>query len=84
MNVLEEIVNIEIREIIKKISKKYGLNENEAINYVNGEKRGRPRQGKKLKGPRGRPRMEEKERTSKVGEDLIERLIMKAKRENVV
>ena len=70
------------------------MNEKEAINYVmnvevdnnnnNIKKRGRPKgeeKEKKEKGPRGRPPMEEKVKTSNVGEDLIARLIAKAKRE---
>ena len=85
---MEEIMNAEIRSLIKKLAKKYKINENEAINYVreednNVKKRGRPKMEKKVKGPRGRPPMEEKVRTSKVGEDLIERLIAKAKSENL-
>ena len=83
---MEELMNIEMRSLIKKLAKKYKINENEAINYVrvednNVKKRGRPKMEKKVKGPRGRPPMEEKVRTSKVGEDLIERLIAKAKSE---
>ena len=51
------------------------------------KKRGRPKveeKEKKEKGPRGRPPMEEKKRTSNVGEDLIARLIAKAKRDYLV
>ena len=83
MEEMEELMKIEMRNVIKKLSKKYKMNENEAINYVQEEekKRGRPKKEKKVKGPRGRPPMEEKIRTSKVGEDLIERLIAKAKSE---
>jgi hypothetical protein len=86
MEEMEELMNVEMRSLIKKLAKRYEINEKEAINYVqaednNGKKRGRPKIEKKVKGPRGRPPMEEKIRTSKVGEDLIERLIAKAKSE---
>jgi hypothetical protein len=83
MNKLEEIVYAEMRSIINILSKRYEMNENEAIRYVEEKKRGRPKKEKREKGRRGRPRMEEKVMTSKVGEDLIERLIAKAKREMI-
>lgn len=76
-------MNDELNKMISALAKRYKLNEKEVINYVKNEKkRGRPRQEKKKeKGRRGRPPLEEKERTSNVGEDLIERLIARAKRE---
>ena len=85
---MEELMNEEMESIINMLSKRYEMNEKEAINYVRGEeknvkKRGRPKVEKKVKGPRGRPPMEDKIRTSKVGEDLIERLIAKAKSEKM-
>ena len=85
MNKLTEIMNEEMRKLVKALSERYKLNESEVINDVMNEKRrGRPRQEKRKKerGPRGRPPLEEKVRTSNVGEDLIARLIARAKREN--
>ena len=85
MNKLTEIMNEEMRKMVKALSERYKLNESEVINDVMNEKRrGRPRQEKRKKerGPRGRPPLEEKVRTSNVGEDLIARLIARAKREN--
>jgi len=94
MDEITRMMNCEMKKTIKALAKRYKLNEKEAINYVtkNGEnnneinikRRGRPKgeeKEKKEKGPRGRPPMEEKVRTSNVGEDLIARLIAKAKRE---
>ena len=94
MDKLTRIMNAEMEKTIKSLAKKYKMNEKEAINYVmnvevdnnnnNIKKRGRPKgeeKEKKEKGPRGRPPMEEKVKTSNVGEDLIARLIAKAKRE---
>jgi hypothetical protein len=60
------------------------VDNNNNNNNNNIKKRGRPKgeeKEKKEKGPRGRPPMEEKVKTSNVGEDLIARLIAKAKRE---
>ena len=95
MDKLTRIMNAEMEKTIKSLAKKYKMNEKEAINYVmnvevdnnnnNIKKRGRPKgeeKEKKEKGPRGRPPMEEKVKTSNVGEDLIARLIAKAKREH--
>jgi ABC-type lipoprotein release transport system permease subunit len=89
MNELKEVMEKEIEKIIKKLSKRYNMNEKEAKRHVLGvgieekKSRGRPRVEKKEKekGARGRPRMEEKVVTSNVGEDLIRRLIMNAKKE---
>ena len=89
---MNEIIKEFEKETIKKISKKYNLKEEEALNYIrreeknmeNKKSRGRPRKEdkveKKEKGVRGRPPQEEKQRTSHVGEDLIERLINEAKK----
>lgn len=95
MEELNKMMNSEMEKTIKCLARKYKMNEKEAINYVmnnevdnnnnNIKKRGRPKgeeKEKKEKGPRGRPPMEEKVRTSNVGEDLIARLIAKAKREH--
>ena len=92
MDKLTQMMNTEVERTIKRLARKYKMNEKEAINYVmrdevdnnNIKRRGRPKgeeKEKKEKGPRGRPPMEEKVRTNNVGEDLIERLIAKAKRE---
>jgi hypothetical protein len=92
MKELIEIKNLYIEETIKALAKRYKMNENEAKIYVmsNGEgnnnikRRGRPKGGEKemkKKGPRGRPPMEAKIKTSNVGEDLIARLIARAKKE---
>jgi len=91
MEELNRMMNLEMEKTIKALAKRYKLNEKEAINYVmryederNIKRRGRPKgeeKEKREKGPRGRPPMEEKVRTSNVGEDLIARLIAKAKSE---
>jgi len=95
MERLKKMMNSEMEKTIKCLARKYKINEEEAINYVmnkevdnnnnnNIKRRGRPKgeeKEKKEKGPRGRPPMEEKVRTSNVGEDLIARLIAKAKKE---
>ena len=80
----------EIIKTIKEISKRYKINEKEAIEYILNERknekgRGRPRKEKeeneeiKMKGPRGRPPKEEKKVYNKVGEDLISRLLEQAR-----
>jgi hypothetical protein len=80
----------EIIKTIKEISKRYEINEKEAIEYIlkerkNEKGRGRPRKDKeekeeiKVKGARGRPPKEEKKVYNKVGEDLISRLLEKAR-----
>ena len=86
MEVEREIINT-----IKRLSKRYNLDEREAYNYIMetnksdvGGKRGRPAKEKteeenKVKCPRGRPPKEEKKVTTYVGEDLITRLLAKAK-----
>jgi replication initiation and membrane attachment protein DnaB len=85
MEVEREIINT-----IKSLAKRYKLDEREAYNYImetnkeGGGKRGRPAKEKteeenKVKGPRGRPPKEEKKVTTYVGEDLITRLLAKAK-----
>lgn len=87
---MEELMESIEREIIKKISRRYNLNTKEVSNYIKEGKievkRGRPKKEvveennkRKVKGARGRPAKEEKEECSYVGEDLIERLINKAK-----
>jgi len=94
MEKLSIMMNAELEKTIKSLAKRYKIDEEEAINYVmikevdnnnnNIKRRGRPKgeeKEKKEKGPRGRPPMEEKMRTSNVGEDLIARLIAKAKSE---
>ena len=77
-----------IKVTIKEISKRYEINEKEAIEYIlkerNKEKcRGRPIKDKeeeiKVKGARGMPPKEEKKVYNKVGEDLISRLLEKAR-----
>ena len=93
MEELSEIKNLYIEETIKALGKRYKINENEAKIYVmskgeennNIKRRGRPKGGEKemkKKGPRGRPPIEEKLKTSNVGEDLIARLIARAKKEH--
>ena len=97
MDTLTAMMNLEMNLTIKALANKYKINEKEALNYVMNKemdnnkksikKRGRPKveeKEKKEKGPRGRPPMEEKKRTSNVGEDLIARLIAKAKRDYLV
>jgi hypothetical protein len=92
MEKLSTMMNAEMERTIKSLARRYKIDEKEAINYVmikevdnnNIKRRGRPKgeeKEKKEKGPRGRPPMEEKMRTSNVGEDLIARLIAKAKSE---
>ena len=86
MNKITEIMNEEMIKMVKALVERYKLNESEVINNVmNEKKRGRPRQEKRKKerGPRGRPPLEDKVKTSNVGEDLIARLIERAKRENI-
>jgi len=80
----------EIKETIKRLAKRYNLNEREALNYILREecgnvKRGRPakektEEEKKEKGNRGRPPKEEKKVTRHVGEDLKTKLLEQAKR----
>jgi hypothetical protein len=89
MEEIKKIMIKEMEEAIKALSKRYNLNVSEALNYAREEEiklkpgRGRPKVEKREKGVRGRPRMEDKSRTSNVGEDLIGRLIAKAKKENM-
>jgi len=71
MKELEEIMERELLKVIKSLGRKYKINENEARKYI----------VEKKKVVRGRPRMEEKVETSNVGEELIARLIMIAKKE---
>jgi hypothetical protein len=90
---MEEFKNQIIREIerevertIKNLAEKYGLNEADAIKFIQENKevrRGRPPKEEdgeeKKKGVRGRPPKEEKEIKHYSGEDLITRLLAEAK-----
>ena len=89
-------VEREITNTIRLLSKRYNLDEREAYRYImetnkgeGGGKRGRPtkerteEESSKVKGPRGRPPKEEKKITTHVGEDLITRLLAKAKEEEL-
>lgn len=83
--ILKEIER-EVERTIKHLSDKYGLNEAEAIKFIQENKevrRGRPPKEEdgeeKKKGVRGRPPKEEKEIKHYSGEDLISRLLAEAK-----
>ena len=90
-------VENEIKKTIKILAGRYNLDEKEAYNYImvekeeeksNNAKRGRPKKEKKEeenkeKGARGRPPKEEKKVTIHVGEDLISRLLEKAKKNEI-
>jgi hypothetical protein len=88
MEDLRRILEFETKRIIKVLGRHYKLNEAEAFESVQlvQKKRGRPRieknKGEQVRG-RGRPPMEQKVKTSNVGEDLIGRLIAKAKKDTL-
>ena len=88
MEDLRRILEFETKRIIKVLGRHYKLNEAEAFESVQlvQKKRGRPRREKnkaeQVRG-RGRPPMEQKVKTSNVGEDLIGRLIAKAKKDTL-
>jgi len=93
MEDLRRILEFETKRIIKELGRHYKLNEAEAFESVQlvQKKRGRPRIEKnkgagaeQVRGRgRGRPPMEKKVKTSNVGEDLIGRLIAKAKKDTL-
>ena len=93
INAAVKEVEREILETIKRLGERYKMDENEAKEYINKcknekrENRGRPKKEKNEekveRGVRGRPPKEEKKETSHVGDDLISRLLLEAKKKEI-